>query len=136
MISAELARAAFESLLPNSETSNIVFLTQNGHDALAGNRHWFEDVVKEAGIRDFTWHDLRHTFASRLIMAGVGLRSVQDLMGHRSINVTAGYTHLEPSQQLAAVEKIAVFSAKTVMQKRTLRKATGSTPRPMRVKAS
>lgn len=94
------------------ETSNFVFLNQNGHDSLVGNRHWFKDAVNEAGVRDFTWHDLRHTSASRLVMAGVGLRSVQDLMGHKSINVTARYAHLEPSEQLSAVEKIAVFSTK------------------------
>jgi len=59
-------------------TSNFVFLNQDGHDLLRGNRHWFEDAIAEAGIRDFTWHDLRHTFASRLIVAGIGIRNVQD----------------------------------------------------------
>lgn len=49
-----VARAAFKSLLPNIETSNFVFLTPDGHEALAGNRHGFEDVVKVAGIRNFT----------------------------------------------------------------------------------
>jgi integrase len=105
-----VALDAFRSLLPNMATSNFVFLTQDADNYLRGNRHWFQRVLKEAGIQDFTWHDLRHTFASRLVMAGVGLRSVQELMGHKSINVTARYTHLEPSQQLAAVEKLATFS--------------------------
>ena len=90
-------------------TSNRVFLNQDGHDCLPGNRHWFEDAVVEAGVRDFTWHDLRHTFTSRLIMAGVSIRRVQELMGHKTINMTARYAHLEPAEQLAAVEKLVAF---------------------------
>jgi len=71
---------------------------------------WFEDAVKEAHITDFRWHDLRHTFASRLVMAGVDLRTVQELMGHKSIQMTCRYAHLAPTHQLAAVERLADFS--------------------------
>ncbi len=105
-----VALAAFKSLLTNISTSNFVFLNESGHDFLRGNKHWFEDAVREAGIRDFTWHDLRHTFASRLVMAGENLRTVQELMGHKTINVTCRYAHLAPAQQLAAVEKLVGFS--------------------------
>jgi len=105
------------TLLPNMATSNFVFLNQDGHDLLRGNRHWFEDAIAEAGIRDFTWHDLRHTFASRLIVAGIGIRNVQDLMGHKTINMTARYAHLEPEQQLEAVEHLLVgFGSKSRMR--------------------
>ena len=48
-------------------------------------------------------------FASRLIMAGVSIRRVQELMGHKTINMTARYAHLEPAEQLAAVEKLVAF---------------------------
>jgi hypothetical protein len=44
------------TLLPNMATSHFVFLNQDGHDLLRGNRHWLEDAIAEAGIRDFTWH--------------------------------------------------------------------------------
>ena len=86
--------------------SNFVFLAEDGDRVLKNNRHWFEDAVTEAGIRHFTWHDLRHTFASRLVMVGVDIRTVQELLGHKAIAMTCRYAHLAPAHQLAAVEKL------------------------------
>jgi site-specific recombinase XerD len=99
-----VALGVFRSLLPNMATSNIVFLSQDGHSAMRNNKHWFGKALNEAGIRDFT---LRHTFASRLVMADVNLLTVKELMGHKTINITCRYAHLAPSHQFATVEKIA-----------------------------
>ena len=55
---------------------------------------------------NFHWHDLRHTFASRLVMAGVDIRTVQELMGHKTIQVTLRYAHLAPQHQLEAVQRL------------------------------
>ena len=74
---------------------------------------WFTEAVRAAGIQDFTWHDLRHTFASRLVMAGVDLRTVQELMGHKSITMTMRYAHLSPQHRAAALEKLCEASATT-----------------------
>ena len=74
---------------------------------------WFADAVREAGIKDFTWHCLRHTFASRLVMAGVDIRTVQELMGHKSITMTMRYAHLSPEHSAAALEKLCAPSATT-----------------------
>jgi integrase len=52
-------------------------------------RRWFEEIVVKAKILDFRWHDLRHTFASRLVMAGVPLRTVQKLLGHKRMETSA-----------------------------------------------
>ena len=58
------------------------------------------------GIANFHWHDLRHTFASRLVMAGVDIRTAQELMGHKTIQVTMRYAHLAPQHQLEAVQRL------------------------------
>jgi len=66
----------------------------------------FMPALKNTGIENFCWHDLRHTFASRIVMAGVDLRTVQELMGHKSIEMTLRYAHLSPEHQLEAVQRL------------------------------
>ena len=60
----------------------------------------FVPALARAGIENLHWHDLRHTFASRLVMKGVDLRTVQELMGHKTITMTLRYSHLSPAHQL------------------------------------
>ncbi len=69
-------------------------------------REWFTAACKEAKISGVTWHTLRHTFASRLVMAGVDLKTVQELMGHKTIAMTARYAHLSPEHKLSALERL------------------------------
>jgi integrase len=73
---------------------------------LSDPRKWFATACEEAKIQGVTWHTLRHTFASRLVMAGVDLKTVQDLMGHKTIAMTARYAHLSPAHKLTALEKL------------------------------
>ncbi len=61
---------------------------------------------EKAGVQDFRFHDLRHTFASKLVMAGVDLYTVKELMGHSTIQMTERYAHLAPEHRAAAVELI------------------------------
>ncbi len=60
-------------------------------------------LVTRAQVSDFTFHDLRHDFASRLVQAGANLYQVKDLLGHSSITLTERYAHLAPHQTRAAV---------------------------------
>lgn len=99
------ALAAFSELFKNSSGSGPVFTNRHGERLLKG-RHWFEPAIKAAGIKNFSWHCLRHTFASRLVMKGIDLRTVQQLMGHKTIQMTVRYAHLAPEHQLAAVESL------------------------------
>ena len=69
-------------------------------------REWFAAACEEANIQGVTWHTLRHTFASRLVMAGVDLKTVQELMGHKTIAMTARYAHLSPAHKLSALERL------------------------------
>ena len=69
-------------------------------------RAWFELALEEAKIKNFRWHDLRHTFISRLVMKDVNLRTVQELAGHKTISMTTRYAHLAPEHNQAAIEKL------------------------------
>jgi len=62
---------------------------------------------KDASRLDgYTWHGNRHTFASRLVMAGVDLRAVQELGGWRTLSMVQRYGHLAPERLAAAVERL------------------------------
>ena len=68
-------------------------------------------ALKEAGkdvsrLEGYAWDSNRHTFASRLVMAGVDLRTVQELGGWRSLAMVQKYAHLAPAHRLAAVEAL------------------------------
>ena len=58
-----------------------------------------------------TWHALRHTFASRLVAAGVDLRTVQELGGWKTLSMVQRYAHLSPNHLVAAIEKIVAVPA-------------------------
>lgn len=69
------------------------------------DRSW-DTAAKLAGLADFRFHDLRHHFASRLVMAGEPIFTVQKLLGHASLEMTQRYAHLGPDTLASAVEKL------------------------------
>jgi site-specific recombinase XerD len=101
----------------------------------AGPRLWFEPVIRKAKIADFHWHDLRHTFASKLTMAGVDLRTVQELMGHKTIAMTVRYSHLAPKHTLAAVERLDAPTAEEADTTAGQTDTTTDTERPTQTSA-
>ena len=66
----------------------------------------FNTACRKAGITDFHFHDLRHTFASHLVMAGVDITTVSKLLGHKSLTMTLRYSHLAPDHLQNAVNML------------------------------
>lgn len=63
----------------------------------------FSKARKRAGLDDVRFHDLRHTFARHLVMAGVDLTTVKELLGHKSTKMPERYSHLSPKHKADAV---------------------------------
>jgi site-specific recombinase XerD len=118
------AVAMLEFLKAKAGDGEHVFRSMRTDAPLKGTKHWFEDAVKRAGIQDFTWHCLRHTFGSRLAARGVDLRKIQELMGHKDIKMTVRYTHLSQPDLLVAVEQLA--SGRVSRVQSATRTATGA----------
>src|SRR5262249_7088609 len=95
--------------LPSRQGSPYVFPSATAQTPLDSQNfvnRVFVKALRNAGIDDFTWHCLRHTFASRLVMKGVDLRTVQEVMGHKTLAMTLRYAHLSPGHQLDAVRRL------------------------------
>jgi integrase len=69
--------------------------------------HWFVPAVRAAKIRDYKWHDNRHTYASRLRQTGTPLGNISELLGHKGLAMTRRYAHLSISNLRDAVARIA-----------------------------
>jgi site-specific recombinase XerD len=115
------ALKAFEELkakYPSQPTRFApVFLNSDGN-RLRGHRDWFDPIleaVEDTSLADYHWHCNRHTTASRLVMAGVNLKAVQAIMGHKTIAMTMRYAHLAPNHLESAMESISSEAVATRM---------------------
>lgn len=81
----------------------FVFPSPSGKAYVAINDP-FKTACRKAGIKDFHFHDLRHTFASQAVMNGADLASIQKLLGHSTITMTMRYSHLSKDHLNKAVD--------------------------------
>lgn len=93
------------SVLPRKPEGEYVFSNQQGRP-IGDIKKGFSSALKRAGIADFHFHDLRHTFGSQMVMQGVDIRTVQQLMGHKEIKMTMRYSHLSPEHVQEAIERL------------------------------
>ncbi|MGV8887713.1 MAG: phage integrase [Pseudomonas sp.] len=97
--------ATLKAWKEQSNEIGYVFPGQGGERMDDVKSAWLR-LLERAQIIGFRWHDMRHDFASRLVMAGVPLNTVRDLLGHSDIKMTLRYAHLAPGTKAAAVELI------------------------------
>jgi len=97
----ETVRETLEGL---DRSRDLVFPNRNGKVIDNTQIHLsFHEALKRSRIEDFKIHDLRHTFASNLVMAGVQLNDVRELLGHRKMEMTMRYAHLSPKHKTKVV---------------------------------
>jgi len=94
----DAAISALKTVFESGDGQGRVFISAKTDEPLENGRHWFDDAVVEAKLKNFHWHDLRHTFASRLRMKGAPLEDIADLLGHKSLTMTRRYAHLGPNK--------------------------------------
>lgn len=87
------------------ETTVYVFEGPDGKPLHDVRTSW-SGLLKDAKITNFRWHDLRHDFASKLVMAGVDLNTVREFMGHSDYDMTLRYAHLTPEHKANAMLKL------------------------------
>ncbi len=80
--------------IPKQKNPEFVFCSVRTGYPLKSVRKPFERALKMAGIEDFRFHDLRHTFASHYVMNGGDLLSLRDILGHSNLKMVERYTHL------------------------------------------
>ncbi len=73
----------------------------------------FNSALERAGIRDFRFHDLRHTFGSHLVMSGASIKEVQELLGHKTLAMNTQYAQLTQENKKKAVSLLNKLTTQT-----------------------
>ena len=100
---SETVKNVLQGLVRRLDVPYVFYETSSGRPYRNVQRS-FNSALKRAKIRDFRFHDLRHTFASHLVMAGVDLTTIRELLGHKTLTMTLRYAHLAPSHKVKAME--------------------------------
>jgi integrase len=99
---------ALKTAKRRSVAGPLVFCTPEGHSLATNFKRYWQPAVRTAGLTAFRFHDLRHTFASRLVARGVSSYIVQHAGGWRTASMMQRYAHLDPATIRAAVALLAL----------------------------
>jgi integrase len=102
---ASATLATWREITKPKTSAAVVFAGADG-EPLADIKKAWAALLTKAAIRDFRFHDCRHHFASKLVMAGVDLNTVRELLGHSDFKMTLRYAHLAPEHKAAAVARL------------------------------
>ncbi len=114
LLRAQTAKSRKQNIIPMNKTTRDTLLAWRecvsynqklvfGGEIQDPKKSW-HNVLKRANITNFRWHDMRHDFASQLVMKGVDLNTVRELMTHATLDMTLRYAHLAPNKKQAAVD--------------------------------
>ena len=120
-------------LCEDATTSEYVFTSLKTGSKITDMKKGFVSACRDAGIVNFTFHDLRHTWSSRAAEMGVPEHVRRDILGHSSSSITGDYTHASPEEMERAMEAVADYarllskssakSRQNGMQRRSLQSA-------------
>ena len=98
-----LADKLKSELLLLKKYNDYVFVNKETQKPYTTIKHSFSSLLKESQIENFTFHDFRHTVATRLVQSGIDLLIVQELLGHADIKTTMRYAHPVPERKKIAI---------------------------------
>ena len=105
-LNADAISAIKSKRRPRQRSTDLVF-PREGSKGRFDTRSWFQPCLAEAKITGYVWHSNRHTFCSWLAMAGASIKEIQEAAGHKTITMSARYSHLSPEHRQSVVERIA-----------------------------
>jgi len=105
------ALEVLQEIPPHISKNALVFPNGKGKQWDRFRALW-DKARKEAGLNDFRFHDLRHSYASRLLMSGVDLAVIKELLGHKDYETTLKYAHLAPERLKKAVSVLDSYNQK------------------------
>ena len=104
-ISSKLMKVLNEA----KNNTEYVFLNPETNMPYNDIKKAFHTVLKKAEIKDFRFHDFRHTAATRMLENGADIRTVQEILGHSSVSVTERYTHTNAKSKRSAIEILSSY---------------------------
>ena len=120
-------RATLQGITRRIDVPHVFYSAANGKP-FGDVKKAFHSALRRAKIQNFHFHDLRHTFASHLVMAGVDITTVSRLLGHKSLTMTLRYAHLSPQHGKDAVQRIGHLTGRPILREKAFGHNLGTAP--------